>query len=308
MTDGRADRETLLARAHEGVLSRAELEALGWDRDAVARQVKADRWALHGRRTVALHTGPLPLKAHLWRALWESGQRAALDGVSALAAAGMTGFVEERIHVSIGQRDRLHRVPGVTVHRVVRRSPGELSRHGVRRVRPAVAAVRAAQWAVSDRQAALVLVMPVQQRLVTGAQLVSAAELVPGRSRRALIGRLVRDIASGAESLGELDFAALCRRRGLPEPSRQVVRRRPGGVMYLDVRWDDIGLVVEIDGSQHSSGLAATDDSFRANVVTLGADRVLRMTLVGLRLRPEEFMEQVVAAHRQLRNRRRRAG
>ena len=78
--------------------------------------------------------------------------------------------------------------------------------------------------------------------------------------------------------------------------------------MYLDVAWDDIGLVIEIDGSQHFSGLTATDDSFRANVVTLGAQRVLRMTLVGLRLRPDEFMDQVVAAHRQLGSRRRLAG
>ena len=308
MTQGRADRERVLAHAHEGVLSRAELEALGWDRDAVAREVRGLRWALHGRRTVAVHTGPLPEAALRWRAIWESGRRAALDGVSALHAAGLAGFDENRIHVSIGHRDRLHRVEGVRVHRVVSRSEDELLTDGLRRVRPAIAAVRAAQWAVSDRQAALVLVMPVQQRLVTGAQLFAAAEAVPGRTRRQLIQRLARDIQSGAESLGELDFAALCRRRGLPEPSRQAVRRRPGGVMYLDVAWDDIGLVVEIDGSQHSRGLAATDDSFRANVVTLGAQRVLRMTLVGLRLRPDEFMDQVVAAHRQLGSRRRLAG
>jgi very-short-patch-repair endonuclease len=308
MGAGRADREKLFAHARAGVLSRAQLAILGWDRDAVAREVRALRWALHGRQTVAVHTGPLPEAALRWRALWESGRWAALDGVSALQAAGLTGFVEESIHVSIGHRDRLHRVEGVRVHRVVRRSEDELSTNGLRSVRPAVAAVRAAQWAVSDRQAALLLVMPVQQRLVTGARLLAAAEAVPGRTRRHLIQRLARDIASGAESLGELDFAVLCRRRGLPEPSRQVVRRRPGGVMYLDVAWDDIGLVVEIDGSQHSSGLAATDDSFRANLVTLGDHRVLRMTLVGLRLRPDEFMEQVVAAHQQLGSCRRLAG
>ena len=107
MGDSRADPETLLAHAHDGVLSRAELNAFGWDRDAVARQVAAFRWALHGRRTVALHAGPLPPTALLWRALWESGRHAALDGVSALHAAGMTGFNEASIHVSIGHRDRL---------------------------------------------------------------------------------------------------------------------------------------------------------------------------------------------------------
>jgi very-short-patch-repair endonuclease len=297
-----------MTRAHDGVLSRAELERFGWDRDAVARQVAAQRWALHGRRTVALHTGPLPASALWWRAVWESGAKAALDGVSALLAAGMTGFDETQLHVSIGHRDRLHRVPGVRLHRVVRRLEDELLGTGLRRTRPAIAAVRAAQWAVSDRQAALVLVMPVQQRLVRGSQLVAAADALSGRARRTLIRQLARDIASGAQSLGELDFAGMCRRRGLPEPTRQAVRRGPRGKVYLDVSWDDVGLVVEIDGSQHASGLAAADDALRANAVTLGAERVLRMTLLGLRLRPEAFMDQVCAAHGQLRGGRRLAG
>jgi very-short-patch-repair endonuclease len=104
----------------------------------------------------------------------------------------------------------------------------------------------------------------------------------------------------GAQSLGELDFAALCRSHGLPEPDRQVVRRGPRGRIYLDVRWSAIGLVVEIDGSQHRMGLAVTDDNLRQNEVTLSADRVLRVDLVGLRLRPEAFMAQIVRAHAQL--------
>ena len=73
--------------------------------------------------------------------------------------------------------------------------------------------------------------------------------------------------------------------------------RGPRGPLYLDVRWDDLGLVVEIDGAQHQWGLAATDDQFRQNAVVLRGDRVLRMTLMGLRLNPQEFMDQVCAAH-----------
>ena len=48
-------------------------------------------------------------------------------------------------------------------------------------------------------------------------------------------------------SLGELDFARLCRERGLPEPTRQAVCKGPDGRVFLDVRWE-CGLVVEIDG------------------------------------------------------------
>ncbi len=286
-----------------------ESSATGWAcRDAVARQVNQGRWTLHGSRTVALHCGPLAPGALQWRAVWESGTSAALDGVSAMQAAGMTGFVEQHIHVSIDHRARFHPVSGVVAHRVRRRVKDEVLTNGVPRVRPAVAAVRAARWAVSDRQAALILVLPVQQRLVTPAQLVLAADQVSGRSRRALVATLAQDIASGAHSLGELDFAVLCRRRGLPEPTRQVLRRGPRGRIYLDVEWEDIGLVVEIDGTQHFAGLAPTDDALRSNAVVLGRRMVLRMTLLGLRLAPEEFMDQVCEAHRQRTNGRRLAG
>ena len=127
----------------------------------------------------------------------------------------------------------------------------------------------------------------------------TATEEIRGRTRRALIRALASDICDGAHSLGELDFAAACRRHGLPEPSRQVVRRGPRGRIYLDVRWD-CGLVVEIDGAGHRWGVAVTDDNLRQNAVALRGDTVLRIDLVGLRIAEEAFMAQVVAAHHAL--------
>jgi hypothetical protein len=279
-------------------MSRTELRALGWDRDAVARQVAADRWALHGRQTVALHTTDLGTEARRWRAIWEAGPRvAALDGVSALDAAGMQHFTDERIHVSVRHTASIHPIEGVVIHKLIRRVPDELMTVGVPRVKPSIAAVRAARWAVSDRQAALLLVMPVQQGLVTGEQLVRAARAYRGRRRRAFVGSVAADIADGAQSLGELDFAGMCRLRGLPEPSRQVVRRLGPTRCYLDAGWEDIDFMVEIDGSQHQWGVAATDDNFRQNDLVLRGDRILRMTLMGLRLEPDRFMDQVVRGY-----------
>ncbi|QGN59167.1 hypothetical protein [Nostocoides sp. HKS02] len=293
----RTERSTLRDLAPDGVLPRAVLREHGWDRDAVARQVAADRWAIHGRQTVALHTAPLSPRAQRWRAIWEVGHRvAALDGVTALQASGLRGYADDEVHVSVKHTARLKPLEGIRLHKVIRRVDGELALAGIPRTVPAVAAVRAAHWAVSNRQAALLLVMPVQQRMVTGAQLLDAVRRVPGRNRRAFVNAVARDIADGAQSLGELDFAGLCRARGLPEPTRQAVRRGPRGSVYLDARWDGIGLVVEIDGSQHTWGMAPTDDQFRQNAVVIRGDRVLRMTLMGLRLMPDAFMDQVCVA------------
>jgi hypothetical protein len=165
-------------------------------------------------------------------------------------------------------------------------------------VRPEIAAIRAAHWGVSDRQAALILCMTVQQRLTSTSRLAQASRQVRGRKRRKFVRRIVADLANGAHSLGELDFAAMCRDHGLPERDRQAVRTTRRGRIYLDVRWDSVALAVEIDGAQHRQGLAVTDDHLRKNAVSMDGTLVLGIDLVGLRLVGEEFMAQVCAAYR----------
>jgi hypothetical protein len=139
----------------------------------------------------------------------------------------------------------------------------------------------------------LALVMPVQQGLITGPRLVAATEDVAGRRRRALIRRLAMGIADGAHSLGELDFAEMCRHRGC----RCRAVRSCGGDHAAGSTSMSAGtmsaLVVEIDGSQHLQGLSVTDDNLRQNAITLQGDLVLRIDLVGLRLYEDAFLDQV---------------
>jgi hypothetical protein len=277
-----------------GVVSRRALVRMGVDRDLVAREVAAGRWAVRGRHTVAVHRGPLPPAAMRWRALWEVGHGVALlDGVSSLLVAGLVGFEEPVVHVSVTRNSRCPRVGGVRIHRVRRLETERSPTGSVPRTAAEVAVVRAAGWAVSDRQAALLLAMSVQQRLVSGPALLRSASAVRTRGRRPFIRAVARDVADGAHSLGELDFAGLCRRYGVPAPSRQVVRRGPHGRIYLDARWDRAGLAVEIDGAGHRWGLAVSADNLRANAVTLQGDRVLRFDLLALRLHEIEVMGQL---------------
>jgi very-short-patch-repair endonuclease len=65
-----------------------------------------------------------------------------------------------------------------------------------------------------------------------------------------------------------------------------VVRSLPGGRVYLDVAWEGIGLVVEIDGGHHAVALNPVDDALRQNEIVLGDARVLRVPVLGLRLAP----------------------
>lgn len=76
----------------DGVLSRGQLRALGVGRDRVAAHVRAGRWRMHGRHTVALHTGELMPLARAWRGVHESVGDARVDGVTSLQVAGVTGL------------------------------------------------------------------------------------------------------------------------------------------------------------------------------------------------------------------------
>lgn len=295
----RHELRTRAARAaadHDGVLTRSALADLLVSRQATAREVRAGRWAAHGVHTVALHTGALAPMADRWRAVWETGAEAALDGVSALQAAGLTGFDSDVIHVSVPSTHRPRPVPGVRIHVACGRDERDVIGAGIPRVRPEIAAVRAAHWAVSDRQAALVVCMAAQQRLLAGPRLLDQLARRHGRTRRAFVAQLLRDVADGAQALGELDFATLCRQRHLPEPTRQAVRHTARGRIYLDVAWEEHGVVVEVDGAQHHQGLAVTADNLRRNELALGEEIVITIDLVGLRLETNAFLHQVAAA------------
>lgn len=251
-----------------------------------------------GRQTVVIGNVRPTGRAHWWHAVWETGAGSALDGAAALAASGLTGYEPERLDVSVPRRNRSHIVDGVRRHRRTTMPPTPSA--GLPRVRVPEAAVHAAAWASSERRAALLLCLVLQQRLTTPDRLMTAWRVTTcriGGRRRRFLDDVVPDLCDGVHSLGELDFARMCREVGLPEPSRQEVRSLPGGRVYLDVRWDHLDLVVEVDGGHHALALTVVDDALRQNEVVLLDDRVLRVPVLGLRLARDRFMDQLVRAH-----------
>lgn len=220
---------------------------------------------------------------------------AALGGVTALHAAGLKGVVGDGlVHVAAPKSSRPLPAPaGVRIHESRRWRDEDVVPEPIPRFRVPVAAVQAALWARTDREAALMLVAPVQQRLTSADAVRNAVESVRRDRRRRLFRAVADELVDGVHSLNELDFARLCRLRGLPEPSRQVVVHTAKGRAYLDVRWDRWQVVVEIDGVGHLEVDRWLDDTVRHNEIALTGDLVLRIPSIGLRIDPDRYLDLV---------------
>lgn len=286
-----------LADQQEGVVSRPQAYALGTTRWEVRANLVAGRWQRLGRQTLAVHTGEITDAALRWVAVLEGGPRAFLDGVSSLQAGGLKHFQTDTVRVSVPRGARIRRAKGVDIRQTRRWAADDLTPGpGVPRTRNDIAAIRAALWARSDKQAALILSIVVQQGLATAEELGVQMLRVRRDRRRPFIHALLLDLIGGVRSLGEREFALACRRRGIPEPSRQVVRRGRNGTYYLDVYWDEWHVVVEIDGIHHLWAQNVVGDALRQNDVTLQDAVVLRLPLLGFRIAEDEFFEQIERA------------
>jgi len=275
------------------VLSRKQLYGIGITRWEVRGQVRMRRWQLLGDQSVCLHNGPIEDWGHHWAAVFQGGPRAMLDGASALIAGGLERFKVERIRVSVPRGARIRRNARYNIRQTRRVHKTDQAPSGIPRARPEVAAIRGFLWAGSDREATYLLTLTVQQGLAPPEAIGREALRILRDKRRGLLYAVVDDLIRGARSLGELDVLRELKRRGLPPPERQVLRRDKRNRYYLDLYWPQFNLVVEVDGIHHSWAENVVGDALRQNFLAISGETVLRVPLLGLRLNPDEFFGQI---------------
>lgn len=282
---------TEIASAQANVVGRRQLAAAGVSRWVIRNEVAVGRWQRTGRQTVAIHNGQLDRGAQCWVAVLEVGRRAALDGVTALQHAGCSALTDDEIHVIVPKGSTPARPAGVVVHESRLYDERAVLTNGIRRTKPAVAAVHAALWAVTDRQATYFLLLAGQNRLARPADIATAVRSVRRHKRGAHVRRVVRDLAGGVQALSEFDVAGHLRRRGLPEPRRQVVRRRPSGTDYLDCEFDGYDITLEIDGIGHDQPLQQLADLLRDIATMTSGKLVIRVPMVAFLLDPDAVLD-----------------
>jgi hypothetical protein len=297
--DSRNERREVVASAaasQGGVISHQQLDALGISWSVRRAETAAGRWERAGEQ--CLQVGPPDHTTLWWRAIFEVGPAAVLDGPTALLAAGLKTITTDVVHVAAPKSRNPRSYPGVRVHETRRYRAEDVITAGIPRTRPATAAVHAALWARTDREAALFVMAPVQQRLVAVPDLAEAVALVKRDRRRPLLRGLLIDVSEGLQALGERDFALACRRRGYPKPDHQEMRQLPTGRVYYDSVWKRYGVKVEIHGAQHLDVAAATRDALKTNAASLEGARVIVIPNHAFRTAPEPFLDQIGTALR----------
>lgn len=282
-----------LAVRQGGAVRRDQLISVGVEHHYAQHQVLAQRWSVWGRHVILLQNAPPTRWQLMWIAVLDAGALAAVCSHTSLEVAGFRGFGAERklIHVIVPRGAKCSPLPDVRVHESRRFTRSDLTTlRGLPCTCSPRSAIDAAAWQRWPRYACALLAAAVQQRICTVQQLQDAL-LDAGQVRHKMHMMLaLRDISGGAQSLGEIDVAELCRRYNLMPPTRQGRRRDASGRWrYLDCEWelaDGSVVVLEVDGSHHQSVEHWEDDIRRERGVVIGGSRVLRATTIEMRLQP----------------------
>jgi hypothetical protein len=228
-----------------------------------------------------------------WAAVLHHGPDAVLSGRNALVLSGWNGGADEHMDVLVGRDCRRRGPEWIRPHR--QGYTPRLARNGVPRAVIQAAAIDAAAWATSERQAVFFILSVLQQQLSDVPQLLRVLEDRPKLPRRRLILDTIADFSKGITTMGERDFANICTEYGIREPDRQVRRRDADGrFRYLDAYFEAERVVVEIDGLGHLALEIWLDDQVRQNERVIAGDRTfLRTSNVALKWEPWVTMDQL---------------
>lgn len=266
----------IAARQH-GVVSRAQVLALGVDRDFVSRHVGDGRLHFLHLGVFALGHQSLTDRGRWMAAVLACGEASVLSHLTAALLWRLLDRAEGVIHVLIpegGSRSR----PGLVIHRT-RRLPAEhrTERDGIPVTTPERTLLDLAtmlpperlRFAVEAADRASLLDVPFLIRLCDEFR----GRKGVGRLRRIALEQ--RGAAVRTKSPPETTFLRLCLSHGIPEP---LVNSRLHG-FEVDFHWPDANLVVEIDTyTYHRSWAQRQRDLERDAALKARGIEVLRLT------------------------------
>lgn len=240
-----------LIEEQDGVISRRQVRQLGGDDNLIERMVRRRLWRPVHAGVYVNHTGAPDDRQRRMAAVLYAWP-AALAGESALIAHGMRGLSAATVTVAIDHRRRVHPADGMRVARVVDLDHATLWQRTPPRLRLELAVLQVAsqRWSESgEARAVAVIADACQQHLTTADRLLRTLETLGCLRGRKFLRMVLQDVATGTFSVLEHRYLTRVERaHGLPRARRQSRFSGAGGVGYRDVKYDDYGVAVELDG------------------------------------------------------------
>lgn len=281
-----------LAAEQEGLLTRVQLRACGFERWAVNHRIATERWASLSPTVVGTTTGVLTREQTMWLGVLHAGGDALVGDLTAAEVHGLRNWHRDDVVILVRRGlDTGDPLPGIRF--VETRRPLRLLRDPRRqlplaRIEPAV--LRFAAYQRSTRTAEGVVAAVVQQRLTSPEALVEWVDRLQPLRWASRLKRALGEIEGGAQSVSEMDVRRMCRSFGIALPDRQVKRRDAAGrVRFTDCEWrlrDGRNVVLEVDGGFHMDVEHWEDDLARQRALTTPDRIIVRCTSRELRDEP----------------------
>lgn len=278
---GHPDLQHLLRWQQDGVVAREQLLALGATDHDIARMLRRRELFTAHPGVYVTHNGRLTRPQRDWVALFACAP-AALSHESA-----MPGADPPVVHVVVAADRTLKPIVGVEVHRTRHLATRVDWNRRPPRVRPEHATLdvmeaRIRRGDVAGAYAALTRACFTRE--VTPHQLRSTLSERARVVRRDLVAGMVDDVEAGASSVLERGCLQLVERaHRLPRGRRQVSSQATGARTYVDVRYEEYGVIVELDGRAfHDSPEARDVDARRDLAERAASDAVTVRVTYGL--------------------------
>jgi Protein of unknown function (DUF559)/Transcriptional regulator, AbiEi antitoxin len=275
-----------MASQQHGVVSRAQLSKLGFDRGGIDRRVQSGRLHRLYRGVYAVGHTVLGREARWLAAVLACGEGAVLSHRSAAELWGLRPSAAARIDVTAPRTSGVRTTAAIVVHRP-KRPAASTRRDGVP-VTTVMQTLADLATAVPRRQLEKACENAEAARLLDLNQLDATH---PGATR--LLEVVAQhDLGSYTRSETEDAFLQLCDDHGIPRP---LVNHRVDG-FEVDFCWPDARLIVETDGRHHATRAAFERDRARDALLTSVGWRAMRFTRRQVRRASAQVAARVLSA------------
>lgn len=288
-----------LLREQERVISRKQLLAAGVSYKYAVMRLHSGRWQPGFPGTYVTHNGDVSYLARVWSALLYAGEGAMVSHETAAFLHELVDRAPPDVHVTVPSTRRVDDQPGLVVHLSSRAPEQEQFLSIPPRTTVEETVLDIAAKKKRAEHVVGVLTNACQRRKTAPVRLRAALALRKKMPHRALIDETLVAIAEGVHSVLEWRYRRdVEQRHGLPKPTRQRPRRRDGKREFLDVGYEEYGVIVELDGEEYHDFKQRARDRARDRASAVRGEVTLRYTWRDIVLRPCEVAAEIAAVLR----------